>query len=158
MVKSPADENNRRISENRRAKFEYELLDTLECGIALKGSEVKTLRGGKVALEDAFARVQQGELWLINCEIPHYPQAAHLNHEPRRERKLLIHKRERDKFVAKANQSGFTLIPLSIYFKNGLVKVSIAVGKGKKTHDKRETLKKQDAEREIRKALAPKRG
>ena len=155
MAKAGVQSADRRpVATNRRAKFEYELLDTLECGIVLKGSEVKTLRSGKCSLEEAFARLQNGELWLINCEIPEYPQASLLNHAPRRERKLLLHKRERDKLIAKATQSGMTIVPLALYFSGSHVKVEIAIAKGRKLHDKREQIKKTEAQKEIRKVLS----
>lgn len=155
MAKAGAPSPDRRpVATNRRAKFEYDLLDTLECGIALKGSEVKTLRSGKCSLEEAFARLQNGELWLINCEIPEYPQASLLNHAPRRERKLLLHKRELDKLIAKATQSGMTIVPLALYFSGSHVKVEIAIARGRKLHDKREQIKKTEAQKEIRKALS----
>jgi len=147
----------RPIATNRRAKYEYELLETIECGVALHGSEVKTLRGGKCSLEEAFARLQNNELWLINCEIPEYPQASLLNHDPRRERKLLLHKRERDKLIAKATQTGMTIVPLAIYFSGSFVKVEIAIAKGRKLHDKREQIKKTEAQKEIRKEMSARR-
>ena len=147
----------RPITDNRKARHRFEVLDTLECGIELKGSEVKTLRSGKCSLEEAFARLQNDELWLVNCDIPEYPQASLLNHEPRRERKLLLHKRERDKLIAKATQSGMTVVPLAIYFSGSYVKVEIAIAKGRKLHDKREQMKKTEAQKEIRKALSTRR-
>jgi SsrA-binding protein len=158
MSKSTGDELERKpVATNRRARFEYDLLETVECGIALRGSEVKTLRTGKCSLEEAFARLQSGELWLVNCEIPEYPQASLLNHEPRRERKLLLHKRELAKLIAKAAQAGMTMVPLAVYFKRGLVKVELAIGKGRKLHDKRQAIKKTEAQKEIRQALANRR-
>lgn len=158
MSKPTGDELERKpVATNRRARFEYDLLETVECGIALRGSEVKTLRTGKCSLEEAFARLQSGELWLVNCEIPEYPQASLLNHEPRRERKLLLHKRELAKLIAKAAQAGMTMVPLAVYFKRGLVKVELAIGKGRKLHDKRQAIKKTEAQKEIRQALANRR-
>ena len=152
-AKANIDPNQKSIAVNRRARYEYELMDTLECGIVLKGSEVKSLRQGKVSLEEAFAKLKDNELWLLNCDIATYPQATLWNHEPRRDRKLLLHKRERDKFAAKASQSGMTLIPTSIYLVNGRIKVQIAIAKGKQLHDKREQLKKDQAQREIRREM-----
>lgn len=141
------------ICRNRRATHEYELFDKVEAGIVLTGTEVKSLRGGKAMLEDAYGRIDEGELWLIGCEIPEYEQGTHNNHKPKRARKLLLHKREVRKMAEKATQKGFTLVPLQLYFKEGKVKVEIAVGRGKQTHDKRETLKKADAKRAIQQAL-----
>ena len=151
--KKPVD-NNKTISENRKARHEYEILDTLECGMILQGSEVKSLRDGKVSLDEAYARVRDGELWLMGCDIAPYPQASLLNHEPRRPRKLLLHRRELRKFAEQAGHKGLTLVPLSIYFTRGIVKVKLAVGRGKQLHDKRESLKKSEASREIRRAIS----
>ncbi|MFN0053652.1 MAG: SsrA-binding protein SmpB [Planctomycetales bacterium] len=147
----------RPICTNRKARHEYEILDQIECGMVLTGSEVKSLRGGKVSLDEAYARVQNGELWLIGCDIAVYPQANLLNHEPRRIRKLLLHRREIRKFAELASQKGLTLIPLSLYFRRGIVKVVVALGKGKQLHDKRETLKKKEAKREMQRAIASRR-
>lgn len=163
MAKKPAksdDPNTKMISRNRRARHEYEILDQLECGIVLRGSEVKSLRDGKVSLEEAYAKIQDNELWLLGCDIAEYPQANMMNHEPRRERKLLIHKRELKKFAAAAEQRGNTLIPLAMYFSEGRVKVEIAVGKGRQLHDKREKLKKDADQMEMKRALStkPRRG
>lgn len=163
MAKKPSksdDPNTKMISRNRRARHEYEILDQLECGIVLRGSEVKSLRDGKVSLEEAYARIENDELWLLGCDIAEYPQANMMNHEPRRERKLLIHKRELKKFAAAAEQRGNTLIPLAMYFSEGRVKVEIAVGKGRQLHDKREKLKKAADQMEMKRALStkPRRG
>lgn len=148
----------RSIAENRRARHEYDIIDTLECGIALLGSEVKTLRNGKVTLDDAYGRIKGEELWLLGCEIPEYPQATMWNHEPKRARKLLLRKPELRKFAGKASEKGFTLVPLKIYFSGrGFAKVLMAVGKGRKHHDKREVLKKKDVQRDIQRALRSKR-
>lgn len=148
-----AHDNERSISQNRRARFEYEVLDTLECGIVLFGSEVKSLRGGKMSLEEAFGRVKDEELWLMNCEIPEYKEASLLNHQPKRPRKLLLHRREVHKFAARASEQGLTLIPLKFYFSKGRVKVLMGLCKGKKKHDKRETIKKRDSQRDIGRAM-----
>jgi len=145
--------NDRTISTNRKARHDYEILDQLECGIALTGSEVKSLRDGKVSLEEAYARISGNELWLVGCDIATYPQASLLNHEPRRNRKLLLHRREMRKFAEQAGHKGLTLVPLSIYFTRGIVKVKVAIGRGKKEHDKRESLKKNEAKREIERAM-----
>ena len=145
------------ICRNRRAAHEYELLDKIECGVVLVGTEVKSLRDGHANLEDAFARIDGDEVWLLGAEIPEYVFGNRLNHKPKRPRKLLLHRREIAKFAAKADQKGFTLIPTQMYFKDGMAKVEIAVGKGKQAHDKRESLKKADAGREISRAMAAKR-
>jgi SsrA-binding protein len=137
------------IGRNRRATFEYEITESLECGIVLVGTEVKALRDGHCQLEEAYARLDRGELWLIGCEIPEYRMGNQLNHKPKRDRKLLLHRREMEKFAGKATIKGYTLIPLKIYFKNGRAKVEIAIAKGKQLHDKRESMKQQDANREM---------
>lgn len=154
--KKPTDSehnNERVVTQNRRAKRDYEILDTLECGIALLGSEVKSLRNGKVSIEEAFARVKDGEVWLYNCDIPEYPQANRFNHDPKRPRKLLLHRREIKRFAAQASQKGLTLIPLKIYFKRGLAKVLLGLCRGRKEHDKREIIKKEESQREIRRIM-----
>src|SRR6266581_4259928 len=124
--------NDKTISTNRRARHQYEILDEIECGIVLKGSEVKSLRDGKASLDEAYARIRDGELWLVGCDIAVYPQASILNHEPKRARKLLIHRRELRKFAEQADHKGLTLIPLSLYFLRGKVKVQVALARGKK--------------------------
>jgi SsrA-binding protein len=152
-AKKPA-ENHKTISENRKARHEYEVLDTLECGLMLQGSEVKSLRGGKVSLDEAYGRVKDDGLWLVGCEIPEYTQASIWNHVPKRPRKLLIHKREVLKFANKAKEKGLTLVPLKLYFnERGYAKVLLGLCKGKKLHDKRDTLKKADMKRDIDRAL-----
>ncbi len=159
MAKKPAksdDPNTKMVCRNRRARHEYDILDQLECGIVLRGSEVKSLRDGKVSLEEAYAKVTQGELWLLGCDIAVYPQANLMNHEPRRDRKLLVHRRELQKFAAAAEQRGHTLIPLAMYFSEGRVKVEIAVGKGRQLHDKREKLKEAADKMEMKRAITPK--
>jgi SsrA-binding protein len=147
----------RSICKNRRAFHEYEILDRLECGIVLVGTEVKTLRDGHCSLDDSYAKLDEGELWLIGSEIPEYAMGNRLNHKPKRMRKLLVHRRELAKFVGKASQKGFTLVPLSLYFKNGRAKVEIAVARGKQLHDKRQSLKDADAKRDIQRAMSRKR-
>ena len=142
------------VSDNRKARHEYEILETLECGMVLQGSEVKSLRDGKISLEEAYARVKDSEVWLINADIPEYKQATLWNHHPRRPRKLLMHKVEVRKFAAKAHEKGLTLIPLKVYFSpRGQAKLLLGLGRGKKLHDKRETLKKADARRDMDRAL-----
>lgn len=146
----PERNNERVVTQNRRARYQYDVLDTLECGIALLGSEVKSLRNGKVSIEEAFARVKDGEVWLYNCDIPEYPQANRFNHEPKRPRKLLLHRREIQRFASQATQKGLTLIPLKIYFTRGRAKVLLGLCRGRKEHDKREIIKKEESKREIR--------
>jgi SsrA-binding protein len=155
--KKDNDEGLKNITRNKRAFHEYLIQDKLECGIALTGTEVKSLRAGHASLEDAYARLQDGEVWLIGCDIPEYEMGNVYNHKPKRPRKLLLHRREIAKFVGKASQRGFTLVPLRMYFKRGLAKVEIAVAKGKQTHDKRQALKDADAKRDIRRAMSRKR-
>lgn len=145
------------VCRNRRATHEYEILDTLECGLVLTGTEVKSLRENLAMIEDAYAKLEDDELWLIGSEIPEYTQGNRLNHKPRRPRKLLLHKREIDKFCGKATQKGLTLIPLKIYFKNGRAKVEIAVGRGKQLHDKRAAAKDAETKRDIRREMANRR-
>jgi len=147
--------NGRVISENRKARHRFEVLDTLECGLALTGSEVKSLREGKVSLEEAYARVRGTEVWLVGCDIPEYKQATAWNHEPKRPRKLLLHRREIDRFAALAHEKGLTLVPLRLYFnERGKAKLLLGLGRGRKMHDKREALKKSDSQREMARARA----
>jgi SsrA-binding protein len=141
------------ICRNRRAFHEYEIFDKLECGLVLTGTEVKSLRAGAGSLEDAYAKIEDGEVWLINSDIPEYTMADRFNHKAKRPRKLLLHRREVEKFAGKASQRGFTLVPLRMYFKNGLAKVEIAVARGKQLHDKREDQKTAEVKREIQKAM-----
>ena len=140
-------------ADNRQARFQYEIIDTYEAGIALAGTEVKSIREGKLNLRDGFANIRNGEAWLHNVHIsPHSMTNLAYNHEPRRTRKLLLHKQEIRKLIGQTEQKGLTLIPLKMYFKNGRVKVSIALAKGKKLHDKRESLRKKQDKREMDRA------
>ena len=141
------------VARNRRARFEFDLLESIEAGIVLTGTEVKSLRNGKASLEESYAGLENGEVWLYGCDIPEYLQANRMNHKPKRPRKLLLHRREIDKLVAKAAEKGLTLVPLKLYFKDGVAKVEISVARGRKLYDKREALKKQDARRDIDRAL-----
>lgn len=150
----PKEEGIQIICRNKRALHEYNLFDRLECGIALTGTEVKSLRDGHSSLEDSYARVQDGEVWLIGADIPEYAMGNQLNHKPKRPRKLLLHRREIAKFAGKASERGFTLVPLRMYFKAGRAKVEIAIARGKQTYDKRQAQKKADAQREIRRAMS----
>src|SRR6516225_3539346 len=141
------------ICRNKRAFHEYAILDTLECGIVLTGTEVKSLRAGSASLEDAYAKVEDGEVWLLGSDIPEYAMGNRMNHKPKRPRKLLLHRREIARFAGKASERGHTLVPLKMYFKDGRAKVELAVARGKQLHDKRETMKKSQADRDIRRAL-----
>jgi SsrA-binding protein len=153
-VKGKADEMpTKLVAQNRRARFEFDLQERFEAGIALTGTEVKSLRNGKASLEEAYAGVDRGEVWLYGCDIPEYLQANRMNHKPKRPRKLLLHRKEIDRLAAKATERGLTLVPLRLYFKKGMAKVEICIAKGRKLHDKREAVKKQDAKREIDRAL-----
>lgn len=148
-----AHDNERLIAQNRRARHEYEVIDTLECGIVLVGSEVKSLRNGKVTIEEAYARVKLGEVWLVGCDIPEYKEANRFNHEPRRSRKLLMHKHELSKFALRSTEQGLTLVPLKLYFKQGKAKLLLGLCRGRQLHDKREKMKKADTKREIDRAM-----
>ena len=145
------------IARNRRAFHEYHILDKIECAIVLTGTEVKSLREGSCNLEDAYARIEEGEVWLLGSDIPEYSMGNRLNHKPKRKRKLLLHRREIGKFAGKASQRGFTLVPLRMYFKDGRAKVELAVAKGKHLHDKREAARKADAQRDIQRAMNSRR-
>jgi SsrA-binding protein len=159
MAKTPKNGDGElvNICRNRRATHDYEIADRIECGLVLVGTEVKSLRDGHGNLDDAYARVDHGEVWLVGAEIPEYTFGNRLNHKPKRTRKLLLHRREIAKFAEKASEKGFTLVPLRMYFKDGRAKVELGVGKGKQAHDKRDSLKKADATREIARAMAAKR-
>lgn len=147
------DKNERPIAENRKARFNYEVIDTLECGVVLVGSEVKSIRNGHISLEEAYGRVKGEEVWLVGCEIPEYVYAHQLNHETKRPRKLLMHRREIRKFANKALEKGLTLVPLKMYFKEGRVKVLMGIGRGRKLHDKRDKMKKDSVRRDIERAM-----
>lgn len=152
--KGHADDGIQMICQNRRAFHEYEISDRLECGLVLVGTEVKSLRDHHANLEDAYAKLEDGELWLIGAEIPEYGMGNRFNHKPKRPRKLLAHRREIGKFAGKATQRGFTLVPLRMYFKAGRAKVEIGVARGKQLHDKRQSAKKAEADRDIRRAMS----
>ena len=149
----PDDSGIKIVARNRRARHDYELLEKVEAGLVLTGTEVKSLRNGKANLEDAYAEVNDGEAWLVGCDIPEYVQGNRENHLPKRPRKLLLHKREIAKLDSRTTEKGITLIPLSIYFKKGMAKVELSLAKGRKTFDKREAIKKQDAKRDIDRAM-----
>ncbi len=145
--------NERPIANNRKARHKYQVIETLECGIALVGSEVKSLRQGKVSLDEAYGRVKDNEVWLVGCDIQEYAQASSMNHDPKRPRKLLLHKREIHKFASQAFEKGLTLVPLKLYFKQGRAKVLLGVCRGRKLYDKREKLKKDTMKRDMDRAV-----
>ena len=149
MAKKKKDDGSKIIADNRKARFAYAIGDTLEAGIALVGSEVKSLRQGKSTISESYAHAKDGELWLVNAYIPEYTQASRFNHEPKRTRKLLVHKREAAKLAAAIQREGMTLVPLKMYFNaKGRAKVELGIAKGKKLHDKRETEKQRDWQRD----------
>ncbi|MDQ1703442.1 MAG: SsrA-binding protein [Frankiaceae bacterium] len=137
------------IAQNRKARHDYTILDTYEAGVVLSGTEVKSLRAGHASLVDAFAEIKNGELWLQGVHIPEYTQGTWNNHAPRRQRKLLLHRDEIARLVGKTRESGLTIVPLQMYFKDGYAKVEIALARGKKSHDKRQAMAERDAAREI---------
>lgn len=145
-MKEKTEEKN--ITVNRKARHEYSILQTIEAGIVLVGTEVKALRQGKANLVDSYSKIQSGEMWLVNANISEYTQGNINNHEPRRERKLLLKKSEIKKLISKINEKGLTLIPLRLYFKKGKVKVELALAKGKNVYDKRRDIAKRDFERD----------
>lgn len=139
----------RPVASNRRARYDYDILDTVECGIVLQGSEVKSLRGGRISLQDSFARIIDGEMWLYGVHVPPYAQANGFGaHEPDRRRKLLLHRRQIDEWMGRTQQQSLTLVPLSIYFTDGRAKVEIALARGRKRYDKRHAIAARDAGRE----------
>ena len=140
------------IAQNRKARHDYAILDTYEAGVALVGTEVKSLRLGRASLVEAYATVDDGEVWLRGLNIPEYTLGSWTNHEPRRTRKLLLHRAEILRLIGKTKESGLTLVPLSIYFSAGKVKVELALARGKRSYDKRSDLAKRDADREIQRA------
>ena len=142
------------IAQNKKARHDYAISDVLECGLVLTGTEVKSLRAGRASLIDGFAMINDGELWLMGVHIPEYTEGTWTNHTPRRDRKLLVHKQELRKLAAKLKDSGMTLVPLQLYFKDGKAKVEIAVAKGKKAHDKREAIKEREADREVSRVVS----
>ncbi len=142
------------IAQNKKVRHDYFIDEVFEAGLVLQGTEVKSLRAGRATLTDGYASVKEGELWLSGVHIPEYNEGSWTNHEPRRERKLLLQKREISKLIGKLKESGLTLIPLSLYFKDGIVKVEMGLARGKKAHDKRESLKERQASREIDRALS----
>jgi SsrA-binding protein len=142
------------IATNRKARHDYLIEDTFEAGLVLTGSEIKSIRAGQVNLRDGYAAIRGEELWLVNAHIAPYKQASNQNHEPRRDRKLLLHRREINRLIGKLQEKGLALVPLQLYLKNGLAKVELGLARGKRQYDKRETLREKDDRRQIDRALA----
>lgn len=153
----PKETGRKVIASNRKARHDYHILDTVEAGLVLTGTEVKSLRLGRASLADGFASIDDGEIWLEHVHIPEYVAGTWTNHTPRRKRKLLLHKEQILKWNAKLRESGFTLVPLQLYFSDGKVKVEIALAKGKRDYDKRQTLREQQDEREAQRAMSARR-
>ena len=151
--KSEREQEQRLITENRKARHDYHVLDTWEAGVALLGTEVKAIREGRVNLRDSYARVADGEVWLMNVHISPYSHRGYAEHAEMRQRKLLLHSDEIRKLIGRTVEKGLTLVPLEMYFKKGRVKVLLALAKGKQAHDKRETLRRRDIDRETRAAV-----
>jgi SsrA-binding protein len=152
-----ADQGKKIIASNRRARHDYTIEDTVEAGLVLTGTEVKSLRAGRASLVDGFGQITDGEAWLHGVHIPEYTQGTWTNHEPRRIRKLLLHRKEIDKLASSVNERGLTLVPLSLYFSDGKAKVELGLARGKRTYDKRQDLAKRDAAREVERALRRRR-
>jgi SsrA-binding protein len=153
-TKPPGD---RLVTENRKARHDYEILETFEAGMVLTGSEVKSLRAGRANLKDSYARIERGEAFLWNAHISPYAAASQFGHEPERARKLLLHRAEIDKLTGRVQERGLTVVPLKIYFKNGRAKVLLGVGRGKKAYDKRESIKQREMQREADRAMSVRR-
>ena len=157
MAKTAAKKSDREgvkiVAQNRSASYNYHLLDTLEAGLVLVGTEVKSLREGKGTLREAYAEIRAGEAWLINSHIPEYQPGGPRNHDPLRKRKLLLNRREIERFFVQTQQKGMTVVPLKIYFRDGIAKCELAVGKGKKFHDRREAERQKEAKREANEAM-----
>jgi SsrA-binding protein len=147
------DKDRNVIAQNKRASHDYFIEETYEAGIVLKGTEIKSMRAGRMNLKDSFARISNGEMYLHNAHISEYEQGNRYNHEPTRARKLLLHKKQINTLIGQTQQKGYALVPLKVYLKNGFAKVLIGLAKGKKNYDKRETLKRKDAKREVDRAL-----
>ena len=150
---SNADPNEKKIAENRKARHKFMVLDSLECGIALTGSEVKSLRNGHLSLDESYGRIRDGEVWLVGADIPEYLEAHRMNHQPKRPRKLLLHRQEIRKFAMQAHEKGLTLVPLKMYFKGGRAKLLLGLCKGKKLHDKRQSMKDADNKRHLQRTM-----
>jgi SsrA-binding protein len=157
MAKTEREEAQKNIAENRKAFHDYHILETFEAGMALLGTEVKSIREGNVNLRDSFARIESGEIWIYNVHINPYSHRGYSDHAPTRRRKLLLRKPEIRKLIGKTVEKGMTLVPTRLYFRNGFVKVAISLAKGKKAHDKRETIKRRETDRETRAAVKERR-
>lgn len=149
----PREQGRKVIAANRKARYDYTIESTLECGLVLTGTEVKSLRAGRATIVDGFATIRDGEVWLHGVHIAEYDHGNWTNHEPRRVRKLLLHRHEIQKLIGKTKQSGLTLIPLSLYFKDGYAKVELALAQGRKTRDKRQAIKERESKRDEQQAL-----
>lgn len=149
----PAGEGIKVVATNRKARHDYLIEETVEAGMVLTGTEIKSIRGGRVNLQDSFALVRDGEVWLVGAHIAPYVHGNRENHEPRRDRKLLLHRREINKLAGKIQERGWTLIPLRVYLRKGLAKVELGLARGKKQYDKRESIAKRDYDREMRRAV-----
>jgi SsrA-binding protein len=149
----PRETGRKLVAQNKRARYDYHIDETWEAGMVLQGTEVKSLRAGRASLVDGYAVVRDGEVWLMGVHIPEYTQGTWTNHEPRRPRKLLMHRREIVRLIAKTQEQGLTLIPLSLYFKDGRAKVEIGLAHGKRAHDKRQDIAKREASREMDRAV-----
>ncbi len=152
-----AEQGKKIIASNRRARHEYTIEDTVEAGLVLTGTEVKSLRAGRATISDGFGQITDSEAWLHGVHIPEYTQGTWTNHEPRRTRKLLLHRKEIDKLASSIKERGLTLVPLSLYFKDGKVKIELGLARGKRTYDKRHDLAKRDAAREVERELRRRR-
>jgi len=152
-----AEQGKKIIASNRRARHDYHIEDVLEAGLVLTGTEVKSLRAGRATLTDGYGTITDSEIWLHGVHIPEYTQGTWTNHEPRRVRKLLLHRKEIDKLASSTRERGLTLIPLSLYFKDGKVKIELGLARGKRTYDKRQDLAKRDAAREVDRELRRRR-
>ncbi len=148
------DPNNILVARNRKARFKYELLDRYEAGLALKGSEIKSIRGRAVTLDQGFGRIVGRELFVFGVNIAQYDKGGYVNHEPTRPRKLLLHRRQIEEIMARIGQPGYTLVPTALYLKRGLAKMEVAIARGKRQHDKRESIKRRESDRQIKRALA----
>ncbi|MCM2675613.1 SsrA-binding protein SmpB [Alkalicoccobacillus plakortidis] len=151
MAKPKTDDN--LIAQNKKARHDYFVEETFEAGMVLQGTEIKSMRAGRMNLKDSFARIRNGEVYLHNAHIAEYEQGNRFNHEPTRARKLLLKKKEISQLIGQTQQQGYSLVPLKVYIKNGFAKVLLGVAKGKKNYDKRETLRRQDAKREVDRAM-----
>jgi SsrA-binding protein len=157
MTKTEREAAQKNIADNRKAAHDYHFLETFEAGIVLVGTEVKSIREGGVNLRDSFARVESGEVWVYNIHVSTYRNRGTSDHEPTRRRKLLLHRQEIRKLIGRSAEKGLTIVPVRMYFKSGRVKVAIALARGKKAHDKRETIKRREADRETRAAVKERR-